>query len=631
MKHESNKKSVLVADDNTNIVRVIQVSLELEGYQTILAFDGEEALEKAISQHPDLIILDLLMPKKHGWQVLEHLKKDPVTSNIPVIVLTAMGQKEDQRKGWELGVNDYITKPFNPMRLLEVVNRTLKPRSRIVPFIPLESVPVTRVAIVGGGEKGAAILQTLLGNSRIQILGVADVKNVDSILTLARELKIPVFQDPYDLCRIPDVDLLIETGTVPLNTDRVKEISPDLEIVKGYVAEFMWGMLEEKEASEERARSLVKELHTKIKELNALYEAGKAMGSVMDLQAILSSVLTWMGDQINAESGLIFMSDDDAFTPRAARGNPAFFIASRSTLELAFKTGKPVLVSGIACDIPSAYVALVPIVSKEKKLGFASFLFSQKIEASEGDITFLATLAAQAAIAIENAKLYEDMAQSKKQIEALLSKVIDAQEEERKRISAELHDSIAQSLVSMHTEIQTCQALLSRSQEKGMLQLEGLKKRISESIQEVRQIIFNLRPSTLDDLGLITTLEHYFKKFEAENQIFVSFQNSLEKLKLSPALETALYRIVQEALTNIKKHSHASRAEIELKGGSGKIYLQIFDNGNGLPDRHSDRTDSKGYSLGITGMQERAALLGGTFKMEAVAGGGTRIQVEIPD
>ncbi len=624
-------KSILVADDNPNIVRVIQVSLELEGYQTILAYDGEEALEKAIQHQPCLIILDLLMPKKNGWQVLERLKINPVTSNIPVIVLTAMGQKEDQKKGWELGVSDYITKPFNPMRLLEVVNRTLKPRSRAAPYLPLESVPVTRVAIAGGGERGTAILQTLLGNSRIQILGVAETKHTDPMLNLARELKIPVFHDLYDLCHLPDVDLLIQTGTGLLDPDKVREISPDLEILKGYGAEFMWGMLEEKEASEERARALVKELHTKVKELNALYEAGKTMGSVMDLNLIFSSALTWMGDQINAESGLIFMNENGIFPARASRGNAPLFTASRSAKELAFKTGKPVLVSGVACDIPAVYVVLVPMATKEKKLGFAALLFSQKIEISEGDLTFLATLASQAAITIENAKLYEDATQSRKQIEALLSKVINAQEEERKRISAELHDSIAQSLVSMHTKIQTCQAVLTRAQEEGMVQLEELKKQISESIQEVRQIIFNLRPSTLDDLGLITTLEHYLKKFEAENRIQVDFQVYLEKKKLSPALETALYRIVQEALTNIKKHSYASKAEVCLKSGNGKIQLKISDNGKEGIQKDPDGGIHKGESVGITGMKERSALLGGTFKMERIPGGGTFILVEVPD
>jgi signal transduction histidine kinase/ActR/RegA family two-component response regulator len=622
---------ILVVDDNPNIVKLIQVNLEFEGYSTVAAYDGKDALEKAEKVKPALLILDILMPQLNGWQVLEALKQNPQTASIPVIVLTAMGQKEDQKRGWELGVSDYITKPFNPMRLLEVVNRIIRPPLATSIITPSPVHPVTRVALVGGSHRATAILQTLLGNSRIQIVGVAVQHEEDPAAKLAGKLKIFTTTDPYALCRLPDVDLLIESEPHLLDLEKVRQTSPNLEVLRGYAAAFMWSLVEEKEASEERARDLVKELHTKIKELNALHEAGKTISSTMNLEEILLFVLNVMGELVNAEGGGIYLEENGEFLLRASKGNiqlPARSVHSTATM--IFRSKKTLVVSGVAAEIPGVQVVLVPFIAKEKDLGFCALIFNRVVEISPGDLTFLSTLASQAGVAIENAKLYQDATESKRQIEALLSKLVYAQEEERKIISAEIHDTIAQSLVSAYTKVQTCQAMLGQSQEAVAIHLEELKKLLSESIKEIRQIIFNLRPSTLDDLGLIPTLEHYIKKFEAENKKQVLFSFAVPEEKLPPIVETYIYRIVQEALTNVKKHSNAQKVEIQLSAENGKLILKISDDGKGFNWDEVREQRKRGDSVGISGMMERATLLGGTLKIETMPGKGTQLFVEVP-
>jgi DNA-binding response OmpR family regulator len=128
------KKKVLVVDDEPSIVRLIQVKLVKEGFEVLTAFNGEEALEKARSEKPDLILLDVMMPKMSGHTVCAELKKDTVLKTIPVIMLTAVGEFEQQLKGLQLGAAEYLTKPFNPKQLVELV-RYLLEKGRTPDFV----------------------------------------------------------------------------------------------------------------------------------------------------------------------------------------------------------------------------------------------------------------------------------------------------------------------------------------------------------------------------------------------------------------------------------------------------------------------------------------------------------------
>ena len=116
-------KKILAVDDERHIVRLVQVNLERAGYQVVTAFDGREALEKVESEQPDLVVLDVMMPYMDGFEVLQTLRKNQSTRDLPVIMLTAKAQDADVFRGWQSGVDCYLTKPFNPMELISFVKR----------------------------------------------------------------------------------------------------------------------------------------------------------------------------------------------------------------------------------------------------------------------------------------------------------------------------------------------------------------------------------------------------------------------------------------------------------------------------------------------------------------------------
>ncbi|MGE5178904.1 MAG: response regulator [Bacteroidota bacterium] len=119
------KGKILVVDDEIYIVHILDFSLGMEGYEVVTALDGEQALERVASEKPDLIVLDIMMPKLDGYEVCRAVKSNPATRTVPVILLSAKGRNVDQKMGFDVGADDYITKPFSPRKLVERINQLL--------------------------------------------------------------------------------------------------------------------------------------------------------------------------------------------------------------------------------------------------------------------------------------------------------------------------------------------------------------------------------------------------------------------------------------------------------------------------------------------------------------------------
>jgi len=116
-------KKILVVDDERQIVKLVEINLKKHGYNVVCAYDGVEALEKVESEKPDMLVLDVMMPRMNGFDVLKRLQANPDTEHIPIIMLTAKAQDADIFTGWQAGVSSYLTKPFNPRELLTFVER----------------------------------------------------------------------------------------------------------------------------------------------------------------------------------------------------------------------------------------------------------------------------------------------------------------------------------------------------------------------------------------------------------------------------------------------------------------------------------------------------------------------------
>jgi two-component system, NarL family, sensor histidine kinase UhpB len=211
-------------------------------------------------------------------------------------------------------------------------------------------------------------------------------------------------------------------------------------------------------------------------------------------------------------------------------------------------------------------------------------------------------------------------------LRALSTQIMNAQEEERLRIARELHDETAQALASLLVR----QRVAERSQDPETLQrtMADLRALTSEALEGVRRMALELRPTMLDDLGLVAALDAYARQFAQRTGIPVEVRATGRPERLPPETELVVYRVVQEALSNVARHSGATRAEVSLVAEQARVTVAISDDGRGFV--LDAALDSRRRSLGLFGMRERAALVGGTLELTSAVGRGTRVCLTVP-
>ncbi len=229
----------------------------------------------------------------------------------------------------------------------------------------------------------------------------------------------------------------------------------------------------------------------------------------------------------------------------------------------------------------------------------------------------------------EQSRLLRQSRSQQKQLRDLSHRIMHAQEEERKRISRELHDVIAQTLVGISVHLESMDQGVTASPEAFRQEVAKTRKLVEKAVEIVHDFARELRPTMLDDLGLIPALQGVMKKFMAETGIQVSL-NAFEKIDQSATpVRTVLYRIAQEALTNVARHAKASRAEVSIESLEDVIQMSIKDNGEGFKVS-SNAGSRKKNRLGLISMRERAEMIGGTFQVDSTPGGPTTVRVSIP-
>lgn len=374
------------------------------------------------------------------------------------------------------------------------------------------------------------------------------------------------------------------------------------------------------------------------RELLALHEAGLDVAGELGLEAVLQKIVDAARELVGARYGALSVMREDGHldalmtsgitTEERVRMGPlprghgllGVVLTQHEHLRLRDLTKHPRSV-GFPPDHPPMHSLLaVPILSRGGALG--NLYLTEKtgaVEFSEEDEETLTRFATQAAIAIENARLHEQAREL-------------AIAEERGRIAREMHDSLAQVLAYVNTKAQAVQQLLQRGRsEDASAQVGQMATAAREAYADVREGILALRSSQTAERGLAQSLEEYLERWREQSGIPVELVIEPEAssvAQLSPAAEVQLLRIIQEALSNVRKHSRASRAKVELRRSSGKLDVAIQDNGEGFDPVSPTRGEFPHF--GLYTMQERAEAVGGTLEISSELGKGTRVSARIP-
>jgi signal transduction histidine kinase len=373
-----------------------------------------------------------------------------------------------------------------------------------------------------------------------------------------------------------------------------------------------------------------------LRQLESLHEIGDAIAGEIELEPLLDLVANRLRSLVDARLVLIALPEPGGQELRVAAADgvdlAAYEIVGLALEVGASKTGR-VLQRGRSERVDS--VLDDPEIDQQaaRRLGVSSALFVPLVVQgrpigvviahdkrgptstfTDDDVRLAESLAARAGTAVD---LSERVSRD------AVRRVVQAQELERTRLARELHDETGQALTSMLLGLKSLEDRIDTDE--GRVAAAELRELVVSTLRDVRRLAVELRPAALDDFGLVPALERLRDTVSEKSEIDVDVQSRLGGVRLPAELETALYRIVQEALTNAVKHADATRVSVTLTMRERAVVLVVQDDGHGF-----DPAMAREEGLGLTGMRERVALLGGRLVVESTEGAGTMLTAELP-
>lgn len=520
------KPRILVVEDEQDVAKVISINLELEDMEVTEAHDGPAALELIGSNAYDCVVLDVMLPRVSGWDILKSIKGNPETAGTPVVMVTAKVRERDQLRGLGAGAVKYITKPFSPVALTDAIKSVLKPQVR-------DEVARER-------------------RETIERLQLSTLHRISDILISAP---------------VPD------------------------ELFAG-IAEKLCGLFDFPHC----ALVLSGDNRSDVYTFKRASSRGKSTG--------------------RGSAG-----------PEVEEALLQAFAANRRPVKASDLAGFSL--DAIFAETPSAEDGYVlPLYERDAYLGAIVIAGSSGVNLSMDEEDLLATIANQVASAVARARLHESLREDETIHRRLLHQAITVQESERRRLAAEIHDSIVQSLVGVSYRLQALDKKMAAADDDGLAgDIKAVEEQLDNSIRDLRDLLLGLRPPMLDDMGLGKALEAHLKNFAARSRIQYSLQLPESMPALTRDARINLFRIVQEALNNVEKHAGARHVTIEVRTTTRKLHLAVRDDGKGYSRARARR---KTRNLGIASMKERTELLGGSFEVKSEPGRGTLVALDVP-
>ena len=381
---------------------------------------------------------------------------------------------------------------------------------------------------------------------------------------------------------------------------------------------------------------LYESLSVNLDHLLALLRAGQDIGSSLVVDQVRRAILTASTRLFGVPACRLCLSPSHGLGGAELVGGtlPTWTldrepdIAALRYQVLGDQTVRSLLIPFLATDVGS--VAIAPVMLRDACIGTLELLAEDGSLDAEEPRTLLRYLASEASIALDNARLYREVALQREQLRTFVDQVITSEEQESRRFAFDLHDGLVQSIVAAFQHLQTAQALRSRDPRSEEAELAHGVRLLQQSIYEARRLISQLRPAGLDDFGLLHALRLYVSQIEADHPWRVTLDVSPRWGSLPASLEAALFRIIQEATTNARKYADASRVRISLQSLPERIQVSVQDWGVGFDPEAVLAAPERGMHIGLIGIRERARLWGGTCDIASKPRQGTVVTISIP-
>ncbi|MCX6035781.1 MAG: MASE1 domain-containing protein [Chloroflexi bacterium] len=384
-------------------------------------------------------------------------------------------------------------------------------------------------------------------------------------------------------------------------------------------------------------RKATDELQQRVEDLATLNDSSKTFLDNFEITNIFKAICQLAVTRLGLDVAWIETREDTSSTlatvygiaPGSIRDLKAIWQdidPQEKTLHPVVKTLDDISPSGERAETPYQSYAVFPLLFSNRLIGTLRLLSKRKDFFAKDNQVLMESYANLAAVALQNTLLFDEIRRSNRQLHGLSQRLMKAQEEERLNLSRELHDESGQLLTALTVQL----GLLERSvdQPGALRQRIDVLKNTANTIQDnLHKLAVNLRPASLDHLGLVTTVRQFIAEFNRQYDIPVDFEAvGMEGIRLPIEVETALFRIIQESLTNVVLHAQATRVDVLLSLHNQHVVTIVEDDGIGFLESSPSLEDH----LGLFGMRERIEMLGGTFTIESSPGKGTTVKAEVP-
>ena len=636
---------ILIITNEAKVAHDLRERLLKLGYKVVgISTSNEDVLPKIKDTKPELILTDIRLNGERGGiktGQLIHTNYD-----IPIIYITGSVGETTIQRAKSTGPFGYVFKPFDEKQIFATIETALlrhhleselrEGRQWLNAVLDSINDGVIALDNLGVIRFINPIATQLTGWSELETIG----KTLYEVFSLVDELsheRVEVLGAKSEGAKLEGLLLSKQGKSTPVEVDSTI-IKNEKGTTAGIVLVF---------SDITKRREAMREIQRQSQRAEALVETAARLNTQLELTSVLDTVCNTSNQALNASATAVFLLDakQDVFHMIATttkiknleKYNGMRFEIPGNILGSILSENNPVTLISDINGIPNMpYLELfreqniqtmvvAGLYRRHDLIGFLVLIYiGEPMQLPEDTLALLKGLADQAAISITNASLFEQVRKGREQQKALTTRLVEIQETERRHIARELHDQIGQVLTGLQFMLESSK---NQEGEARVNKLSEAQETVGSLIEQIREMSLNLRPAMLDDIGLLPTLLWHFERYTKQTGVEVSFHHNGLNQRLLPDIETTVYRIVQEALTNIARYAKVTEAFVKLTLRENTLGVEITDHGIGFD---SSVDVSKWSTAGLAGMRERANILGGYLVVKSAPNAGTQILAMIP-
>ncbi|MGZ9221683.1 MAG: histidine kinase [Anaerolineales bacterium] len=640
---------ILIVENVRTAAVDLQLRLERLDYVVVgTAESSEEAIAKIGELNPDIILMNIeLREAGDGIKTGELIHAGYKT---PVIYLTSSAGQETIHRARSSGPFGYIFLPPNDHQVYATIETAIT-RNQLENQLDqnrnwlsgiLDSIGDGVIALNSHGQIYFinSVAQALTGWDQAEAAG----KYIYTVLRLFDE-------KTHQLLEIPGVEnvgggkkLSKSAETFLISRDGIAiPVQTNINLIKNNRGNTTGIVLALRDVTQDR--KALKEIELQAQRAKILEQSASRLSIDLDTKAVLTSICSITNNALNAYASAVFLYDNEIESeseigvddPR--EGSKSIKASSlslpKSVIESLITIEDPIhIVNDISslADLPDPElfqakkinVMVIAGIYRQQLIGLLVSIFPESRKPLEdGELIMLKALIAQAAYSVTNADLFKQIRLGRERHRRLAKSLVDVQEAERRRIASELHDHFGQLLTGLQFMLETVKTQADDTLKPG---IDEIQESVRDVIEQVREMSLDLRPSMLDDMGLVPTLQWHFGRFTRQTGILVNFHCDEVLNRFRAEIETAAYRIIQEALTNVARYAQVKNVFVGLAIQHETLWVEVVDKGKGFDTSAIlERPTS-----GLGGMRERAELAGGYLLVRSVLNQGTQVIAALP-